>query len=96
MVWYIVKLIILLPMIGAMIWGTLKLSQKLQARVGVNNGTRSIKVVETMMLSPTQKLVVIEFHGREILVAASRQGLHRLADAPARTPARTPAPGGAV
>ena len=42
MVWYIVKLIILLPMIGAMIWGTLKLSQKLQARVGVNNGSRSI------------------------------------------------------
>jgi len=36
------------------------------------------------MLSPTQKLVVIEFHGREILVAASRQGLSRLAEAPAR------------
>jgi len=32
MLWYIVKLIVLLPMIGAMIWGTLKLSQKLQAR----------------------------------------------------------------
>jgi len=84
MLWYIVKLIVLLPMIGAMIWGTLKLSQKLQARAGVANGVRTVKIVETLMLSPTQKLVVIEFHGREILVAASRQGLSRLAEAPAR------------
>ena len=36
------------------------------------------------MLSPTLKLAVIEFHGREILVAASRGGMTRLAEAPAR------------
>jgi flagellar protein FliO/FliZ len=36
------------------------------------------------MLSPTLKLAVIEFHGREILVSASRNGLTRLAEAPAR------------
>jgi flagellar protein FliO/FliZ len=41
------------------------------------------------MLSPTLKLAVIEFHGREILVSASRQGLTRLAEAPARPKAQT-------
>ena len=37
------------------------------------------------MLSPTLKLAVIEFHGREILVSASRNGLTRLAEAPLLT-----------
>ena len=36
------------------------------------------------MLSQTLKLAGIEFHGREILVSASRNGLTRLAEAPAR------------
>jgi flagellar protein FliO/FliZ len=36
------------------------------------------------MLSPTLKLAVIEFHGREILVSVSRSGLTRLSEAPSR------------
>ena len=35
MVWYVVKLVVLLPLIGLAIWGSLKLAQKLQARLGV-------------------------------------------------------------
>ena len=34
--------------------------------------------------APTLKLAVLEFHGREILVSVSRQGLTRLAEAQAR------------
>lgn len=83
--WYILKLLVLLPLIGLMIWGSLKLGQKMQGRFGVQpGGARSVKVVETLMLSPTQRLAVLEFHGREILVATSRSGLTRLAEAPAR------------
>ncbi|AXB75637.1 flagellar biosynthetic protein FliO [Novosphingobium sp. P6W] len=84
MLWYVLKLIVLLPMIALMIWGCLKLGRTLQAKVGVGTGSKSIRIVETTMLSPTLKLAVIEFHGREILVSASRQGLTRLAEAPAR------------
>lgn len=85
MIWYVMKLIVLLPLIGAAAWGTLKLAHKLQARIGAAPGTaRSVRIIETTMLSPTLKLAVIEFHGREILVSASRQGLTRLAEAPAR------------
>ena len=83
MLWYIVKLLILLPLIGGLIWGSLRLTQKLQQKVGGANGARSVRVVETVMLSPGQKLAVIEFRGREILVSASRNGLTRLAEAPA-------------
>lgn len=88
MLWYILKLIVLLPMIGFVAWGCLKLAKKLQDKAGIGAGSKSIRIVETTMLSPTLKLAVIEFHGREILVSASRQGLTRLAEAPARVPAK--------
>jgi flagellar protein FliO/FliZ len=88
MLWYVLKLLILLPLIGAMIWGSLKLAQRLQGRLGApQRGTRAVRIVETTMLSPTMRLAVLEFHGREILVSTSRHGLTRLAEAPARVTA---------
>lgn len=84
MVWYVIKLLILLPLIGGMIWGSLKLSQNVQKRMLAKGHGRSVRIVETIMLSPTQKLAVLEFHGREILVATGRHGMTRLAEAPAR------------
>jgi flagellar protein FliO/FliZ len=85
MLWYVIKLILLLPLIGGMIWGSLKLAQRLQGKFGLpQGGSRAVRIVETTMLSPTMRLAVIEFHGREILVSTSRNGLTRLAEAPSR------------
>ncbi|MEP7222269.1 MAG: flagellar biosynthetic protein FliO [Novosphingobium sp.] len=85
MLWYILKLCILLPLIGALIWGSLKLMARMQARYGAGvHATKAVRIIETTMLSPTLKLAVLEFHGREILVSVSRGGLTRLAEAPAR------------
>ena len=85
MFWYILKLLILLPLIGFMIWGSLKLAKKMQGQFGApTGGSKAVRIVETTMLSPTLRLAVIEFHGREILVSTSRNGLTRLAEAPAR------------
>ena len=83
--WYLLKLFLLLPLIAGLAWGSLKLAAKAQARFGVApQSGKAVRVIETTMLSPTLKLAVIEFHGREILVSASRNGLTRLAEAPAR------------
>jgi len=84
MLWYILKLLVLLPLIGLLAWGSLKFAQKMQAKVTGAPGSKSVRIIETVMLSPTQRLAVIEFRGREILVASSRNGLTRLAEAPAR------------
>lgn len=85
MLWYVVKLLIILPLIGAMIWGSLKLAKRLQGQFGAPAGSgKAVRIVETTMLSPTLRLAVIEFHGREILVSTSRGGITRLAEAPAR------------
>ncbi len=86
MVWYIVKLIVLLPLIGLLAWGSLRLMKAAQVRMGgAATGPKAVRIVETTMLSPTLRLAVLEFHGREILVSTSRHGLVRLAEAPART-----------
>ena len=84
MFWYILKLLVLLPLIGLLAWGCLKLAKKMQDRASAAGGSKSVRIVETTMLSPTLKLAVVEFHGREILVSVSRSGLTRLAEAPAR------------
>ncbi len=84
MLLYLLKLAILLPVVAGLIWASLKFTQRLQARMGGSGAGRSVRIIESCMVSPGLRLAVIEFHGREILVAASRGGLTRLAEAPAR------------
>ncbi|WP_068077938.1 flagellar biosynthetic protein FliO [Novosphingobium lentum] len=84
MLWYLLKLAVLLPLIAGLAWGSLKLARRMQVRATAAQGPRAVRIVETQMLSPTLRLAVIEFHGREILVSASKGGLVRLAEAPAR------------
>lgn len=84
MVWYLLKLAILLPLIGAAVWGSLKLAKRLEGRFATSEGTSGLRIIETRMLSPTLRLAVIAFHDKEILVSASKQGLVRLAEAPLR------------
>lgn len=81
---YILKLVILIPLIGGLAYASLRLAKHMQTRITSNQGDRIAKIVESSMLAPGLKIAVIEFHGREILVSASRNGLVTLAEAPAR------------
>lgn len=86
---YFARLALLLPLLGGLIWGSLRLTRYLQTRMvgGMGGAGRNLELVETSLLAPGMKLAVVRFHDREILLGASRQGLVRLAEAPAR-PAR--------
>lgn len=84
MLWYLAKLVVLLPLIAGMVWGSLRLARRLEGRLSGGEGSSRLRVIETRMLSPTLRLAVIAFHDREILVSTSRGGLVRLAEAPAR------------
>jgi flagellar protein FliO/FliZ len=81
MLWYVAKLLVLLPLIGGLAWASLMLANRLKSRIATKQGPRVTRLVEATMISPTLRLLVIEFHGRQILVAASRSGVTRLAEA---------------
>lgn len=95
MLWYILKLLILLPMIGGLAWASLKFAKRMEGKFGTGTGPKSVRIVETQMLSPTLRLAVLEFHGREILVSASKTGMVRLAEGPARAATAAITEGGA-
>ena len=91
MVDYFMRLALLLPLLGLMIWGSLKLTRYLQTRlVGMQTGSGSLELVETNLLAPGLKLAVVRFHGREILLGCSRAGIVRLGEAAAAERATTP------
>lgn len=93
MIWYLLKLALLLPLLAGLIWGSLWLTRKMQTRMTDPQRERAARLVETTMLAPGMRLAVVEFRGREILIGASRHGLVRLAEAPmGDVPAHTPAP----
>ena len=81
---YILRLLILLPIVGAMAWGSLWLWKRVQTGMPlVGGGTaraRAIEMVDVLPLGPGSKLAVVEFAGQRILVAVSRNGITRIAD----------------
>lgn len=80
---YILRLLILLPLIGGLAWGSLWLWKRVQMGVplvGGNTKARAIQMVDVLPLGPGAKLAVVEFGGRQILIAVSRNGITRLAD----------------
>jgi flagellar protein FliO/FliZ len=83
---YFARLALLLPLLGGLIWGSLKLTRYLQTRMAGPMGGpgRHLQLIETSLIAPGMKLAVVRFHDREILLGASRSGLVRLAESPAR------------
>jgi len=79
---YFLRLAILLPLLGVLIWFSLRVARTMQTRLtGVRGRARSIELVETSLLAPGMKLAVVRFHDREILLGCSRAGLVRLGEA---------------
>ncbi len=81
---YFARLALLLPLLGLMIWGSLKLTRFLQTRmIGMGGGPgRQLELIETSLVAPGMKLAVVRFHDRQILLGCSRNGLVRLGEAP--------------
>lgn len=84
MLWYLLKLAVVLPLIAGLAWASLKFARRMEQRFSPSGGARAVKILETQWLGPGQRIAVLEFRGREILVSATKQGLIRLAEVPAR------------
>lgn len=76
MMWsYILKLVVLLPLVCGLMIGCLYAWRKLETRLPGKTQARTIAVKETMMISPGLRLAVIDFEGRRLLVSVGRGGV---------------------
>ncbi|TPG20817.1 flagellar biogenesis protein [Sphingomonas koreensis] len=77
MMWsYILKLIVLLPLVCGLMIGCLWLWRRFEGRMPGQPANRMLKVSETMMISPGLRLAVLEFEGKKLLVAVGRGGVN--------------------
>lgn len=72
---YIIKLVIMLPLVCGLMIGCLYLWRRLESRLPGQPATRMLSVKETMMVSTGARLAVLEFEGRKLLVSVSRNGV---------------------
>lgn len=72
MTYYILKLVIMLPLMAAMIFGSLWVYRKYQPGFAGATRQRNLRLVETLSLGSSGKLAVIDFGEQRLLVSAVR------------------------
>tara|TARA_R110000772_G_scaffold20725_10_gene57598 strand:- start:2681 stop:2938 length:258 start_codon:yes stop_codon:yes gene_type:complete len=77
---YIIKLLVLLPIMGGLIFAALWLYRKYQPALMRVQKESSIKMLETLPLGNFAKLLLIEFEGQKILLSATRGRVERIAE----------------
>lgn len=76
MMWsYILKLVIMLPLVCGLLIACLYAWRKLESRLPKQQGERLVQVKESMMLAPGLRLAVVEFEGKKLLLSVSRGGI---------------------
>tara|TARA_R110001592_G_scaffold43764_8_gene141612 strand:- start:9102 stop:9356 length:255 start_codon:yes stop_codon:yes gene_type:complete len=78
MTFYIVKLFIMVPMIGLLVYGSLWLYRKYQPQMMMRQNSNLLNVVETVPMGVQSKLAVVDFGGRQILLAVTRNGIQKI------------------
>jgi len=80
---YLLRLLLLVPLVGGLAYGSLWLWRKLQPGIAIGNRERVVKIIDAVPMGTTGRLAVIEFANRHILIAVSRGRIEKIAEAPA-------------
>lgn len=78
---YVMRLLVLVPFVGGLAWVSLMLWKRVQTRLPARPAGNKVAITASLSLGTQGKLAVVEFQGRELLVAVSRSGITLLADA---------------
>lgn len=78
MTFYILKLVIMLPLIGLLIYGSLWLYRKYQPQSMMRQKSNSLNIVEVLPIGVNNKLAVVDFEGRKILLSVTRNGVAKI------------------
>lgn len=80
---YFLRLLFLVPLVGGMAFGALWLWRKAQPGMGGSaSRERLVKVVDAVPLGASGRLAVVEFDGKRLLLAVSRNGVTRVDESP--------------
>jgi flagellar protein FliO/FliZ len=79
---YILKLILLVPLVGGLAFGALWLWRKVQPGMALGQRERMVQVIDAVPLGTTGRLAVVEFGGKRLLVAVSRGQVQLLTESP--------------
>jgi flagellar protein FliO/FliZ len=83
---YILKLVVMLPVVAGLAYASLWAWRRVQPGLGAMQRQRSVTVVDAMSLGTTGKVAVLAFGGQHLLVGVSRSGMTLLAQTPAPAP----------
>ena len=82
MMWaYILKLIILIPLVGGLAYGSLWLWRRVQPGMALGGQReKAVRIVDAVPLGATGRLAVVEFSGKRLLLAISRGNIQLLSE----------------
>ena len=81
--WYILKLVIVIPVVAGMAYGSLWLWRRVQPGMAFTQRERMVKLVDAIPLGATGKLAVVDFAGKRLLLAVSRTGVSLVSESAA-------------
>lgn len=79
---YVLKLLLMLPLVGGLAFGALWLWRKAQPGMTFGQRDRLVKLVDAIPMGATGRLAVVEFADKRLLVAVSRGRIELLSEAP--------------
>lgn len=77
---YILRLLILLPLVAGMAFGALWLWRRVQPGMVMGQRDRAVKVIDAVPMGTMGRLAVVEFSGRRYLVGISRGRMDLIAE----------------
>ena len=81
MMWaYLLKLVILIPLVGGLAYGSLWLWRRVQPGMAMGQREKAVKLVDAVPLGATGRLAVVDFADKRLLLAVSRNGIQLLSE----------------
>lgn len=78
---YLLRLLLLVPLVGGLAWGSLWLWRRVQLGLPMApQAQRVARMVDVLPMGTGGKLAVVEFGGRQLLIAVSRNSISLIAD----------------
>lgn len=79
---YVLKLLVLIPLVCGLAFGALYLWRKVQPGLAMGQRDRRLKLVDALAVGAASRLAVIEFADKQLLVSISRGRIELLSEAP--------------